>query len=108
MQLNPFPTPVVASFARRTIPTASGHVPVLARLPQITLPYVASRLTALPKPSAGETLRRPPMPRYVPLPGSTRALMPDSRPAGAIDPNEITSVTVHVRGTGDPDALAKK
>jgi kumamolisin len=45
---------------------------------------------------------------YVPLPGSKRALPPNSRPAGPIDPSEIESVSVRVRSSGDPAALAKK
>jgi kumamolisin len=45
---------------------------------------------------------------YVPLPGSKRTLMPNSRPAGPIDPSEIDSITVRVRSAGDPKALAKK
>jgi len=45
---------------------------------------------------------------YIPLPGSKRTLLPNSRPAGPINPSEITSVTVRVRSAGDPEALAKK
>jgi kumamolisin len=45
---------------------------------------------------------------YVPLPGSKRTLLPNSRPAGPIDPSEIDSITVRVRSEGDPKALAKK
>ncbi len=46
-----------------------------------------------------------PSPGYVPLPGSARALLPNSRPAGSIDPSEIVAVTVRVRSAGDPKAL---
>jgi kumamolisin len=45
---------------------------------------------------------------YVPLPGSKRTPLANSRPAGPIDPSEIASVTVRLRSTGDPQALAKK
>jgi kumamolisin len=45
---------------------------------------------------------------YVPLPGSKRTLLANSRPAGPIDSSEIASVTVRVRSAGDPAALAKK
>jgi hypothetical protein len=45
---------------------------------------------------------------YVPLPGSKRSVLPNSRPAGPIDPSEIASVTVRVRSAGDPAALAKQ
>ncbi len=45
---------------------------------------------------------------YIPLPGSKRTLLPNSRPAGPINSSEITSVTVRVRSAGDPEALAKK
>lgn len=45
---------------------------------------------------------------YVPLPGSKRNLLPNSRPAGAINRSEIASVTVRLRSAGDPEALAKK
>src|SRR5271154_6890797 len=45
---------------------------------------------------------------YVPLPGSKRALLPNSRLAGPIDPSEIASVTVRVRSAGDPASLAQK
>jgi len=45
---------------------------------------------------------------YVPLPGSKRALLPNSRAAGPIDPMDITSVTVRVRSSGDPQALVAR
>ncbi len=45
---------------------------------------------------------------YVPLPGSRRVLLPNSRAAGPVDPSAIASVTVRVRSVGDPKALAKK
>jgi kumamolisin len=48
------------------------------------------------------------VPQYVGLPGSKRTLLPNSRPAGPIDPSEITSVTVRVRSTGNKDTRAKK
>jgi kumamolisin len=48
------------------------------------------------------------MPTYIPLPGSKRTLLPNSRLAGPINSSEITSVTVRVRSAGDPEALAKK
>jgi kumamolisin len=48
------------------------------------------------------------MSTYTPLPGSKRTLLPNSRSAGPIDPSEIASITVRVRSTGDPNALAKK
>src|SRR5262249_47455787 len=48
------------------------------------------------------------MPNYVPLPGSRRSLLPKSRPAGPIDPSEIVSVTVRVRSSGNPKALAAR
>jgi len=45
------------------------------------------------------------MARYVPLPGSRRTLLPNSRPAGPIDPSTIATVTVRVRSAGDMAAL---
>ena len=45
---------------------------------------------------------------YVPLAGSARNLLPNSRPAGPIDPSEIDSITVRVRSAGDPQALEKR
>ena len=45
---------------------------------------------------------------YVPLAGSTRTLLPSSRPAGPVDSSEVASLTVRVRSKGDPDALARK
>jgi kumamolisin len=48
------------------------------------------------------------MAAYVPLPGSGRTLLPDSRPAGPIDPSEIASLTVRVRSVGDPKKLVNK
>lgn len=45
---------------------------------------------------------------YVPIGGTTRALLPNSHAAGPVDPNEITSVTVRLRSRGDPAALAAK
>jgi kumamolisin len=44
---------------------------------------------------------------YVPLPGSKRELLPNSRPAGPIDPSEIVVITVRVRSGGDIKALEK-
>jgi kumamolisin len=46
--------------------------------------------------------------RYVPLAGSARELLPDSRPAGSIDASEVTSVTVRVRSAADPAELEQK
>jgi kumamolisin len=48
------------------------------------------------------------MPGYVTLPGSKRLLLPNSRPAGPIDPSEISSLTIRVRSAGDPAALEKR
>jgi kumamolisin len=45
---------------------------------------------------------------YVPLPGSKKTLLPNSRSAGPIDSSEVATITVRVRSQGDPDALAKK
>src|SRR5260370_6984818 len=45
---------------------------------------------------------------YVPLPGSKRLLLPNSRPAGPIDTSEVDSITVRVRSAGDTEALEKK
>ena len=45
---------------------------------------------------------------YVPLPGSTKNLMPNSRPAGPVNPSELASLTVRVRAAGDPKALEKR
>lgn len=45
---------------------------------------------------------------YAELPGSQRDLLPNSRPAGSVDPDEITSVTVRVRSSGDVKELEKK
>ncbi len=48
------------------------------------------------------------MSAFVPLRGTERSLLPNSRPAGPVDPKEIASVTVRVRSKGDPAALAAK
>ncbi|WP_321963633.1 protease pro-enzyme activation domain-containing protein [Paraburkholderia sp. J7] len=48
------------------------------------------------------------MARYVPLPGSRKSLLPDSRPAGPVDPSELASVTVRLRSAGDPAAPVRK
>jgi len=45
---------------------------------------------------------------FVPLPGSKRELLPNSRPAGPVDPSALTSITVRVRSSGDVGALEKK
>ncbi len=47
------------------------------------------------------------MPGYVPLPGSERTLLPNSRPAGVIDRTEPASITVRVRSRNDPAELAR-
>jgi len=44
---------------------------------------------------------------FVPLPGSKRELLPNSRPAGPINPSEIAVITVRVRSVGDIKALEK-
>jgi len=44
---------------------------------------------------------------YVELPGSERDLLPDSRPAGSVDPDEVTNVTIRVRSAGDVNELEK-
>lgn len=45
---------------------------------------------------------------YVPVSGSRRALLPDSRPAGSIDPSEVASVTVRVRAKGDSAEIERQ
>jgi kumamolisin len=45
---------------------------------------------------------------YAPVPGSQKSLLPDSRPAGPVDPSELASLTVRVRSAGDPKALEKR
>ena len=45
---------------------------------------------------------------YVPLPGSKKSLLPNSRPAGPVNPSELASLTVRVRSAGDPKALQKR
>lgn len=45
---------------------------------------------------------------YIPLPSSKRAPLPDSRPAGPIDPAQIATITVRVRSSGDKAALESK
>jgi kumamolisin len=44
----------------------------------------------------------------VTLAGSKRMLLPNSRPAGPIDPSEIASLTVRTRSAGDMAALEKR
>jgi kumamolisin len=48
------------------------------------------------------------MAKYVPLAGSNRELLPDSRPAGPIDRSRIASLTIHVRSGGDMKELEKQ
>jgi kumamolisin len=45
---------------------------------------------------------------YVPVPGSQKSLLPNSRPAGPVNPSELASLTVRVRSKGDPKALEKR
>src|ERR1700726_2411662 len=42
---------------------------------------------------------------YLPIAGSQQGLLPASEPAGPVDPNEISSVTVRMRSRGDPKKL---
>ena len=42
---------------------------------------------------------------FVPLPGSRREPLANSRPAGSVDPSEITSITVRTRAATDPARL---
>ncbi len=41
------------------------------------------------------------MATFVPLVGSKRTLLSNSRPVGSVDKTEITSLTIHVRSSGD-------
>lgn len=45
---------------------------------------------------------------YVPLPGTKKSLLPNSRSAGPVNPSELASLTVRVRSAGDPKALEKR
>ena len=45
---------------------------------------------------------------YVPLPGSKKSLLPNSRPAGPVNPSELVSLTVRVRSALDPKELQKR
>jgi kumamolisin len=45
---------------------------------------------------------------YVALPGSQRALVPDSRPAGPVDASEVASITVRTRSAKDVKSLEQK
>src|SRR5450432_2537817 len=47
------------------------------------------------------------MASYVPLPGSKRLLLPNSRPAGPVDLSKIESLTVRVRSAGNNADLEK-
>jgi kumamolisin len=44
---------------------------------------------------------------YVPLIGSKRELLPNSRTVGPVDPSEIVSLTIRVRSVGDPMDLVQ-
>jgi len=48
------------------------------------------------------------MPVYVPIRGSHRHLLPNSRAIGPVDPRELASVSVRLRSVGDPGALVAK
>jgi kumamolisin len=48
------------------------------------------------------------MATYVPLPGSRRTLLPNSRPTGPVDKSQLASLTVRVRSGGDLAALEKR
>jgi kumamolisin len=48
------------------------------------------------------------MTQFVPLPGSRRSLMPNSRPAGPVDLAETASLTLRLRSRGDLRALEEK
>ena len=45
---------------------------------------------------------------YLPIDGSQQGLLPASEPAGPVDPNEISSVTVRLRSRGDSKKLISK
>ena len=48
------------------------------------------------------------MPTYVPLPGSHRVPLPESRPAGPVNLKQLASLTLRVRSKGDMEALGKR
>jgi kumamolisin len=48
------------------------------------------------------------MATYVSLPKSQRKLLPNSQPAGHVDPTQITSITIHVRSLGATKDLEAK
>ncbi len=59
--------------------------------------------------SEGSSLpQEKPMASQVTLPGSKRALLPNSRAAGPVDPSEIATLTVRTRSVGDVAALEKR
>lgn len=48
------------------------------------------------------------MPRFVALPGSQKQLLPNSRPAGAVDLSQLATLTIRVRAKGNLQDLVKK
>ena len=48
------------------------------------------------------------MTQFLPVTGSTRSPLPNSRAIGAVDPKEFASITVRVRSMGDSAALARR
>ncbi len=56
----------------------------------------------------GSLPQEKPMASQVTLPGSQRALLPNSRGAGPVDPSEVATLTVRTRSVGDVAALEKR
>ena len=48
------------------------------------------------------------MTTYVPIRGSARSLLPNSRAAGPVDASEMASLTIRLRSVGDPSSLIDK
>lgn len=47
-------------------------------------------------------------PSYLPLPGSDRTLLPDSRAVGAVQPDEQIQVSIYLNPRSNPSALTEK
>jgi kumamolisin len=94
-------------------PASANAPPARANAPPARANAPPARANAPPKATATKTansdgmpiLKEKTMTTRVTLTGSKRTLLPNSRPAGPIDPSETASLTIRTRSAGDLAAL---
>lgn len=90
--------------ARKATRQAAARKPK-ARIVSPPTPLIRRSATSRITQPVTPLITQPVPPLFVPLPGSQRSLLPDSRSAGPVDPTEVASIIVRVRSSAKPRAL---